>query len=97
VTATSLGLRSIDRVRRTRPRRRVYDVLVTDIGKLLLIVGLVLAAVGALLFFAGGRVPLGRLPGDVVWRRGNTTVYFPIVTCIIVSLVVTLILSLVRR
>jgi hypothetical protein len=44
-----------------------------------------------------GRVPLGRLPGDILWRKGGTTVYVPIVTCIIVSLVLTLILSLVRR
>jgi DUF2905 family protein len=68
-----------------------------EIGKLLLIVGLVLAAIGGLVMLGGGRVPLGRLPGDVVWRRGGTTVFFPIVTCIIVSAVLTLILWLVRR
>lgn len=68
-----------------------------DIGKLLLIAGLALAAVG-LLVMLSGRVPfLGRLPGDITWRKGNTTVYFPIVTCIILSLLLTLVLSLFRR
>ena len=68
-----------------------------DLGKLLLIAGLALAAVG-LLVMLSGRVPfLGRLPGDITWRKGNTTVYFPIVTCIIVSLLLTLVLSLFRR
>jgi DUF2905 family protein len=68
----------------------------TDVGKLLLIVGLVLAALGAVMML-GGRVPLGRLPGDIVWRKGSTVVYVPIVTCIVLSLLLTLILSLVRR
>jgi hypothetical protein len=68
-----------------------------DLGKLLLIAGLALAAVGVLVMLSG-RVPfLGRLPGDITWRKGNTTVYFPIVTCIIVSLLLTLVLSLFRR
>ena len=67
-----------------------------DIGRILLVTGLVLAALGALLMFSG-RVPLGRLPGDIVWRKGGTTVYFPIVTCIILSLLLTLVFSLFRR
>ena len=74
-----------------------YDGGVNDIGKVLLVVGLVLAGIGALVMLGGGRVPLGRLPGDIVWRKGGTSVYFPIVTCIIVSAVLTLILWLVRR
>jgi hypothetical protein len=69
----------------------------SDIGKVVLIFGLVMAAVGALLLFAG-RVPfLGRLPGDIVWRKGNTTVYVPIVTSIVLSLVLSLLLWLFRR
>jgi hypothetical protein len=67
------------------------------LGRMLLVAGLVLAGVG--LFLAlGGRVPgLGRLPGDIVWRRGNATFYFPIVTCLLLSLVLSLVLSLFRR
>ncbi len=60
-------------------------------GKLLLILGLIIAAFG-LIVMAG--VPLGRLPGDIVIRRGNSTFYFPIVTCIVVSILLTVLLSL---
>jgi hypothetical protein len=63
-------------------------------GPLLLIVGLIVAGIG-LVIMAG--VPLGHLPGDIVFRRGNTTVYIPIVTCIVLSLVITVLLSLFRR
>jgi hypothetical protein len=68
----------------------------SDLGRLLLVAGLVLAAVGALLMLTG-KVPLGRLPGDIVYRNGNTTFYFPIVTCIVVSVVLTLLFRLLNR
>jgi len=48
-----------------------------------------------LLLMAG--VPLGRLPGDLVIRRGGTTIYLPLVTCLVLSLVLTLALSWLRR
>ena len=63
-------------------------------GKLLLIVGLLIAGAG-LLVMAG--LPIGRLPGDVVIRRGSFTFYFPIVTSIVVSIVLTLLVGLFRR
>ena len=63
-------------------------------GRLLVIVGLVLVAGGALLM-AG--VPLGRLPGDLVFRRGNATLYLPLATCLLASIVLTLALALLRR
>ena len=63
-------------------------------GRLLLIVGLIIAGVG-LLMMAGA--PIGRLPGDVTYRRGNFTFYFPIVTSIIISIVLTIVLALMRR
>jgi Protein of unknown function (DUF2905) len=70
---------------------------VTDIGKVLLVLGLVTAAVGALMLL-GGRVPfIGRLPGDLSWRKGNVTVYVPLMTSVLVSLLLTLVLWLVRR
>ena len=64
-----------------------------DLGRLLLILGAVIAIVGALLYF-GARLPfrLGRLPGDIIHRGEHTTVYFPIVSCLVVSVVLSLIL-----
>ncbi len=68
-----------------------------EIGRTLLVVGAVLFVVGLLLTF-GSRVPgLGRLPGDIVVRRGNFTFYFPLVTSILLSLLLTAILSFFRR
>ena len=63
-------------------------------GRTLIILGLVIAGIG-LVVMAG--VPLGRLPGDIIWRRGQTTVYLPIVTCLVVSVVLSLILTIFRR
>jgi hypothetical protein len=68
-----------------------------EIGKLLIIVGVCLAAVGAWFAF-GGRVPfrLGRLPGDIAYHGRHGSLYFPIVTCILLSVLLTLILWLVN-
>ena len=63
-------------------------------GKLLVLVGLLIAGVGLLMVFG---VPIGRFPGDFVFRRGNTTIYFPIVTSIVLSVVVSVLLVLFRR
>jgi len=64
------------------------------VGKLLVIVGLLIAFVGLLVMLG---VPIGRLPGDISYRRGNTTFYFPIVTSIVVSILLTLLLAFLRR
>jgi hypothetical protein len=63
-------------------------------GKLLVLVGLVITAIGVLVIMG---LPPGRLPGDVVFRRGSFTLYFPIVTSIVLSLLLTLVLLLLRR
>ncbi len=63
-------------------------------GKLLVLVGLGIAAIGLLVMLG---VPFGRLPGDVVVRRGSFTFYFPIVTSIVVSILLTLVLMFLRR
>ena len=63
-------------------------------SRLLIVTGLVLVAAGLFVKFG---VPLGRLPGDIVVRRGNSTFYFPIVTSILASMVLTLIGWLLRR
>jgi hypothetical protein len=64
------------------------------VARLLIGAGLLLVAAGLLVHFG---VPLGRLPGDIVIKRGNSTFYFPIVTCLIVSVVLTLLSVLLRR
>ena len=63
-------------------------------GKLLLIVGLVISGIGVLIMLG---VPFGRLPGDITIRRGNSVIYLPIVTCLVISLVLSVILSFFRR
>jgi len=68
-----------------------------EIGKLLIVIGLLTAVIGGALLLVG-RIPwLGRLPGDVVVHRGPVTFYFPIVTSIIVSVVLSLLFGLFRR
>jgi hypothetical protein len=64
------------------------------VGKLLVVVGLLIACVGLLVMLG---LPIGRLPGDITYRRGGTTVYVPIVTCIVASVILTLVLAFLRR
>jgi hypothetical protein len=69
-----------------------------DLGKILLVFGGVIIVVGAVLLIAGRfNLPLGRLPGDIVYRGKNTVFYFPIVTCILISVVLSLIFWLFGR
>ena len=68
-----------------------------ELGRLLVLVGVVAVLVGIVLMLVP-RIPwLGRLPGDIVITRGPVTVYFPLVTSIVVSVVVTLLLNLFWR
>jgi hypothetical protein len=68
-----------------------------SLGRMLMLLGGVLFVVGLLLSFAPRVSWLGRLPGDIVYRRGNFTFYFPLLTSILLSLLLTLLLSLFRR
>jgi hypothetical protein len=63
-------------------------------GRTLIIIGLVVAAVGVLIAWG---VPIGRLPGDFQVRRGNFSFYFPLATSIIASIILTLLVWLFRR
>ncbi len=66
-------------------------------GRSLIIIGLIIAAIGAL-FSLAGKIPwLGRLPGDIYIKRENFTFYFPLATSIIVSVVLSFILWLLRK
>jgi hypothetical protein len=69
-----------------------------DLGKLLLVLGGVIILIGAALLLAGRfNLPLGRLPGDIVYRGKNSVFYFPIVTCLVISVVLSLIFWLLGR
>ena len=63
-------------------------------GRLLVVVGLAIAGIGLLMLVG---IPFGRLPGDLVYRRGNFTAYVPIGTSIVLSVLLTLLFALLRR
>lgn len=68
-----------------------------EVGRLLVVLGVLIALAGAVLLVVG-RVPwLGRLPGDIHIERGNWTFYFPLATCLVLSVVATLILWVLGR
>lgn len=68
-----------------------------ELGKTLIVFGLVLTLIGLALWGFGGLPVIGRLPGDLYIRRGNFTFYFPLATCIVLSIVFSVILMLLRR
>jgi hypothetical protein len=67
------------------------------LGKFLVLVGITIAILGAALWAGFGKGWLGRLPGDISVERGGSTFYFPIVTCIIISIVLSILLNIFRR
>jgi hypothetical protein len=67
-----------------------------NVGKVLILTGIVLAAAGVL-WLLGARVGLGRLPGDIVVRGERSTFYFPLATCVVLSVVLSLVMWLVQR
>ena len=69
----------------------------SELGKILVVIGIVIAIVGLILWAGLAPKWLGRLPGDIRSERGNSAFYFPIVTCIIISIVLSLIMSIFRR
>jgi len=64
------------------------------VGKGLIVLGVLIAGVGVLVSFG---LPLGRLPGDLVFRRGGATVYLPITSCVVVSVLLSLVIGFFRR
>jgi hypothetical protein len=68
-----------------------------DLGRGLIVIGVILVGIG-LLILLGSKIPgLGRLPGDILIQREKYTLYFPIVTCIVISILLTIFFSLFRR
>jgi hypothetical protein len=74
------------------------DMSVADLGKMFLWIGGLILLFGIVLILAAKmNLPIGRLPGDFTWRGKNTTVYFPLMTSIILSVVLSLVLYFVNR
>jgi Protein of unknown function (DUF2905) len=69
-----------------------------ELGRTLLFLGVFIALIGAFFYF-GGKLPfrLGRLPGDIVYKSEHTTLYFPIVTCLLLSASLSLLLFVINR
>ncbi len=68
------------------------------LGRILIIAGAILLVTGVLVILAGkANVPLGRLPGDISYRGKNTAFYFPIMTCIVISILLSVIMWIVNR
>jgi len=70
---------------------------VSDLGRMLIVMGIVIAVVGVVLLLAGRGSGVGRLPGDIYLERGHWTFYFPLGTSIVLSLLLTLVLWLIGR
>jgi hypothetical protein len=67
------------------------------VGKLLIVLGVIVIAVGGLLLFSGKIPYIGRLPGDILIQKKNYTFYFPLATSIIISVIITLVFWLLGR
>jgi len=71
--------------------------MMAGFGKTLIYLGILLAVVGVIFLF-GGKIPwLGHLPGDITIERERFTFYFPLTTCVLISVIITLVLYLFRR
>jgi DUF2905 family protein len=71
--------------------------VLTDLGKMLILLGIVLVGLGVVLSLAGRLPWLGRLPGDIVIRREHFVFVFPLATCLVVSVVLSVLFYLLRR
>jgi hypothetical protein len=68
-----------------------------SLGRMLILLGVILV-VGGLLLVAGDKIPwIGRLPGDILMKREKFTFYFPVVTCFLISIILTLLFALFRK
>jgi ribose/xylose/arabinose/galactoside ABC-type transport system permease subunit len=73
----------------------VFDF--TNIGKLLIVIGLLLAGIGVALLFSGKIPWLGKLPGDFLFQGKNSSFYFPLTTSILISIVLSLVMWFINR
>jgi hypothetical protein len=70
---------------------------INNFAKGLILIGVIILVIGVVLLFAGKIPFLGKLPGDFSFKRGNLSVYFPVVTCVVLSILLTLIFNLFFR
>jgi Protein of unknown function (DUF2905) len=76
----------------------LLDLGMAEMGRILVVLGAALVVIGGVVMLVGrAGLPLGRLPGDFVYRGKNTTFYFPLATSILVSVVLSLVLFLIGR
>ena len=68
-----------------------------DMGKILIYIGIALVIIGLLIHFGGKLLPLGKLPFDFKWESSNASVYFPFGSCILISIILTIILNILFR
>jgi len=73
------------------------NINVNELGKFLVVAGISIAIIGALLWSGIGKNWLGRLPGDINYSKENFSLHFPIVTCLILSAILTLLFWLFRK
>ena len=68
-----------------------------SLGRLLIVTGIILILAG-IFFLFGNKIPFfGKLPGDISYKKGNTAIYFPVVTCLVLSVVISLVLFLISK
>ena len=78
--------------------RRSYTRSMVEMGRMLVMLGVALAVIGGIVMLLGRTgLPLGRLPGDVLYRGKNTTFYFPLASSILISVVLSIVLFLIGR
>ena len=68
-----------------------------DLGKMLFVLGLMIAAIGLLIWTGFGKSWLGRLPGDIHYAKGNFSFHFPLVTCLLISVILSFLLWMFRK
>jgi hypothetical protein len=91
------GRRSLKRTGAGHGARPHLSFAMREFGKMLALFGGIITILGLALWSGFGAGWLGRLPGDIRVERGNSTLYFPLVTCLILSILLSLILSFFRR
>ncbi len=75
-----------------------YTLSMSDMGRMLVVLGVALVVIGGVVILLGRTgLPLGRLPGDFLYRGKNTTFYFPLASCIVISVVLSIVLILLGR
>jgi Protein of unknown function (DUF2905) len=74
------------------------EFTMTEFGRLLIYLGVALVVAGlAIMLLGRSGLPIGRLPGDIFYRGKHTTVYFPVVTCLVVSVVLTVVMYVINH